>query len=71
MQRKLDVPISELGLSVRANNCLEMSNINTVGQLAEVEDSRLLEMRNFGKICLREVKRKLTDMGIVMVSDER
>ena len=64
LQRKLAMPISELDLSVRASNCLEMAKIETVGQLAVLEENELLALRSFGKTSLREVKRKLADMAL-------
>ena len=62
--RKLQMPISELDLSVRANNCLESARINTVADLVTKSDSELLKVRSFGKTSLREVKRKLSDLGL-------
>ena len=66
LQRKLEMPIAELGLSVRANNCLEGAEIRTVGDLLAQEESRLLTMRSFGKTTLREVKRKLADLDLLL-----
>jgi len=64
LQRKLNTSVHELELSVRANNCLEAGRIETVGQLVVISESELLKMRSFGKTSLREVKRKLQDMGL-------
>ncbi len=61
---KLDMPIQELELSVRANNCLESAKVETVGQLVKMMDADLLEIRSFGKTSLREIKRKLADIGL-------
>ncbi len=61
---KLNTPISELELSVRANNCLESVKMETVGQLVKMAEADLLKIRSFGKTSLREVKRKLADMGL-------
>lgn len=66
LQRKLNMPIGELELSVRANNCLEMDKIETVGQLVSMQESELLALRSFGKTSLREVKRKLADLGMTL-----
>lgn len=63
-QRKLELSIQEMELSVRASNCLESAKIDTVGQLANLTESELLKIRSFGKTSLREVKRKLADMGL-------
>jgi DNA-directed RNA polymerase subunit alpha len=62
--RKLNMPISEMELSVRASNCLESARIETVGQLVSQTDGELLKLRSFGRTSLREVKRKLTDLGL-------
>lgn len=62
--RKLQMPISELDLSVRASNCLESAKINTVADLVNKAESDLLKVRSFGKTSLREVKRKLSDLNL-------
>ena len=61
---KLNIPIAELELSVRANNCLESAKIETVGQLVKMMEPDLLKIRSFGKTSLREIKRKLADIGL-------
>jgi DNA-directed RNA polymerase subunit alpha len=62
--RKLNMPIGELELSVRASNCLESARVETVGQLVTQTDADLLRLRSFGRTSLREVKRKLQDIGL-------
>jgi DNA-directed RNA polymerase subunit alpha len=60
----LSKPITELDLTVRASNCLESAKIRTVGDLVSMTESELLKLRSFGKTSLREVKRKLADLGL-------
>jgi DNA-directed RNA polymerase subunit alpha len=67
--RKLNMPISELELSVRASNCLESARIETVGQLVQMTDQDLLKLRSFGRTSLREVKRKLEDLSLSLGID--
>jgi DNA-directed RNA polymerase subunit alpha len=62
--RKLQMPIGELDLSVRASNCLESAKITTVADLVTKTDSDLLKVRSFGRTSLREVKRKLADLNL-------
>jgi DNA-directed RNA polymerase subunit alpha len=62
--QKLAMPVQELELSVRASNCLESVKVETVGQLAQMTEAELLKIRSFGKTSLREVKRKLADIGL-------
>jgi len=64
LEVKLNMPIQELELSVRASNCLESVKVETVRQLAKMTEAELLEIRSFGKTSLREVKRKLADIGL-------
>jgi len=64
LQQKLNMSIAELDLTVRASNCLETAQVNTVGDLVRMTEADLLKVRSFGKTSLREVKRKLTDIGL-------
>ena len=64
LAHKLAMPIQELELSVRASNCLESNKTETVGQLVQMTEADLLKIRSFGKTSLREVKRKLEDIGL-------
>lgn len=61
---KLAMPIEQLDLTVRSSNCLESNNIQTVGQLVKMTEADLLKIRSFGKTSLREVKRKLAELGL-------
>jgi DNA-directed RNA polymerase subunit alpha len=64
--RKLRMGITELDLSVRASNCLESAEVNTVADLVRHTDTDLLKVRSFGRTSLREVKRKLVDMQLAL-----
>jgi len=66
LANKLNTPIQELELSVRASNCLESVEIETVGQLVKLSESELLKIRSFGKTSLREIRRKLADIGLAV-----
>src|SRR5689334_19412702 len=69
LEQKLSMTVQELDLSVRANNCLESAKIGTVRDLVKKTDSDLLKVRSFGKTSLREVKRKLADLGLSLGMD--
>src|SRR5437667_2732941 len=64
LERKLNMSLAELELSVRATNCLESEGITTVRDLVIRTDEELLEVRNFGETTLREVKNKLSERGL-------
>lgn len=62
--RKLNMPLTDLELSVRASNCLESARIDSVAQLVQYTEQDLLKLRSFGRTSLREVKRKLIDLEL-------
>ena len=64
LEAKLNLPLSDLKLSVRANNCLESENIQTVRDLVQRSEDQLLEVRNFGDTTLNEVREKLSQYGL-------
>jgi DNA-directed RNA polymerase subunit alpha len=64
LERKLNMSLAELELSVRATNCLESEGITTVRDLVIRTDEELLEVRNFGETTLKEVKQKLAERGL-------
>ena len=53
-----------LDLSVRAKNCLESEDLQTLRHLVQMTESDILKVRNFGKTSLKEVKTKLGAMGL-------
>ncbi len=57
-------PITELELSIRSANCMRESNIRTVGELVKRKEEDLLNLRNFGKKSLAEIKGILEKMGL-------
>ncbi len=69
LRAELNMSLADLDLSVRAGNCLESARILTVGELARCTESDLLRVRSFGKTSLREVKRKLGEIGLTLGFD--
>ncbi len=64
LMEKLNQPVSVLDPSVRAANCLAAEGIKTIGDLVSRQEAEMLQVRNFGKTSLKEVKIKLAEMGI-------
>ncbi len=64
LSHKLGMTIEELDLSVRAQNCLESENIQTVRDLIVKTEAQLLAVRNLGKTSLQDIKTKLTNLGL-------
>ena len=54
--------IEDLGLSVRAYNSLKRAGIRTVEQLGRLTDDDLCHIRNLGRKCVEEIRRRLSEV---------
>ncbi len=57
----LALPIEELQLSVRAYNVLKRSEINSVGQLLELDYKKLLQIQGINVSCKQEIVQVLNN----------
>lgn len=69
LESRLGMLVSDLRLSLRANNCLEEAGISTLRDLVSRSREELLEMRNLGDTTLTEVEEKLRDLGLHLGMD--
>ena len=58
------VRIEELDFSVRTYNCLKKANILTIAELVQYTEADLMQIRNFGRKSLTEVRDKLIEMNL-------
>lgn len=65
-----NMPIEELGLSVRTFNCLKRASITKAGELLEKKDEELINIKNFGQKALDEVKQQLQEKGLVSEDED-
>lgn len=65
-----DVLIEELELGVRSYNCLKREGIQTVGDLVTKTEAELLNIPNFGKKSIDEVKEKLDERGLSLRGED-
>jgi len=65
-----NMPIEELGLSVRTSNCLKRSGITKTGELFEKSEQELLNINNFGKKTLEELMGQLREKGLLSEDSE-
>lgn len=67
-----DARIEELDFSVRTYNCLKKANVLTMHELVQLTEADLMNIRNFGKKSLNEVKDKLESLNLSLrASSER
>ncbi|HEY6299809.1 MAG TPA: DNA-directed RNA polymerase subunit alpha C-terminal domain-containing protein [Candidatus Binatus sp.] len=57
-------PVEGLPISVRTSYGLRNADIKYVGELVQCTEEELLEIKNFGRKSLNEVKTILADMGL-------
>jgi DNA-directed RNA polymerase subunit alpha len=59
-----DARIEELDFSVRTYNCLKKAGITNVQDLVQTSEQELMNIRNFGRKSLNEIKDKLAAMDL-------
>jgi DNA-directed RNA polymerase subunit alpha len=62
--KKLDRPIADLELSVRARNCLDSANLATLRDLVTMSENEVIKLKNLGKTSLTEIKSRLAERGL-------
>lgn len=58
--------IEELDFSVRTYNCLKKAQLLTLHDMTQISEIDLLNIRNFGRKSLTEVKEKLHDLNLAL-----
>lgn len=64
LKKQLDRPIADLELSVRARNCLDSANLQTLRDLVTLSENEVMKLKNLGKTSLTEIKNRLTERGL-------
>jgi DNA-directed RNA polymerase alpha subunit len=67
----MHLQVKDLRFSVRATNCLRGMDIRAVAQLVQHSPEELLETRNFGRGCLKEVQEGLGKMGLALRAPDK
>ena len=62
--KKLETPIEDLDLSVRAHSCLKVVKINSLGELVRYKMEDLMKFRNFGQKSIAEIEQVLHERGL-------
>jgi hypothetical protein len=60
----LDRRVDEIGLSNRAKHALMADGIEYVGELVERSERDLLQIPNFGRVCLNDVTQRLAKLNL-------
>lgn len=71
MRHLLLTKLSDMGLSVRAYNCLNAANIDTFADLVSYSRNELMKFRNFGKKSLNEIDQLVEKMKLQFGMDVR
>ena len=64
VRKLLKMSLADLGLSVRAFNCLKAAGMRTLGDLAALEISDMVKFRNFGKKSLKELEELMASRNL-------
>lgn len=71
MRHLLLTKLSDMGLSVRAYNCLKAADIDTFADLVSYSRNELIKFRNFGKKSLNEIDQLVEKMKLQFEMDVR
>lgn len=71
MRHLLLTKLSDMGLSVRAYNCLKAADIDTFADLVSYSRNELMKFRNFGKKSLNEIDQLVEKMKLQYGMDVR
>lgn len=71
MRHLLLTKLSDMGLSVRAYNCLKAADIDTFADLVSYSRDELMKFRNFGKKSLNEIDQLVEKMKLQFGMDVR
>jgi len=69
IKKILLMPVDELDLSVRSQNCLRSANIKTIADLVSKNEGEMLHYRNFGRKSLAELGELIENFGLVFGMD--
>ena len=69
MRQLLKTRLVDMNLSVRALNCLKAADVETLGDLVQVNKNDLLKFRNFGKKSLTELDDLLESLNLSFGTD--
>lgn len=64
ISRKKKMSVTDLKLTMRPANCLKNVCVTTVGELIQMTQTQLLRQPNFGEASIKEIKTKLTCLGL-------
>ena len=67
----LGKPIDELELSVRSRKCMDRMGIKTIGELCEKSEIELASAKNFGRVSLNEIKKRLQEANLSLKQDDK
>ena len=69
MRQLLKTKLVDMNLSVRALNCLKAAEVDTLGELVQLNKNELLKFRNFGKKSLTELDDLLESLNLSFGTD--
>lgn len=60
----MELSVDVLKLRPRSRDCLSRANIETIRQLVDKNESELRTIPNFGRMSLRQIKGRMSDVGL-------
>ena len=67
----MNMPVENLELSVRVNNCLRNMNIKTLAELTALKEEDFSHVRNFGSTSFKLLKSVVESLGMCFGMTDR
>lgn len=65
----MNLPLSEVNMSMRVRRCLEQLGAVTLGEVCDMTEEELLARKNFGQTSLDEIKALLAEHSLTFSSE--
>ena len=67
----LDTSLDEIGLPKKARQMLQRRKLHTLGDVVSLSEREVLQIRNVGPACLRQIKQCVTACGWALAEDKQ
>jgi len=68
---RYDLPIDQLGLSLRTCNRLRRNKISRLGELLDMDKREVMSLKKLGPKSVEEVEQRLSEMGLTLATEPK
>lgn len=69
-ETSVNISINDIELTIRAKNCLKLTSVETLDDLTQKTAEELLQIKNFGRKSLNELRRVMAQYGLALKGEK-